>query len=136
MLENPKVNIKIRLAALWASVTFCYLYGDYFQLYTPNKVNSLISGENVLDSPTALLIASMILAIPSVMVAASILLKPKINRFLNILFGVLFTLMMVFIAINSMTAWYGFYVFLALLESLLTTIIVWQAYNWPGKPKH
>ena len=65
MLENPKVNIKIKLASLWASATFCYLYGDYFELYTPNKVNSLISGDNIMDSPTTLLIASVILAIPS-----------------------------------------------------------------------
>ena len=131
MLENRKVNMKIKLAALWASVTFCYLYGDYFELYTPDKVNSLLTGKNILDSPTKLLIATMILAIPSVMVAASIILKPKINRILNILFGALFTLMMVFIGINSMTEWYSFYAFLAFLESIITFLIVWNAWNWP-----
>lgn len=131
MLENPKVNIKIKLAALWASVTFCYLYGDYFELYTPDKVNSLITGDNNLHSPTILLIASMILAIPSVMVAASIFLKPKINRILNILFGTLFTLMMVYIGIISTNEWYLFYVFLAFLESVITALIVWFAYKWP-----
>jgi len=131
MLENQKVNIKIKLAALWASATFCYLYGDYFELYTPDKVNSLITGDNNLDSPAILLIASIILAIPSVMVAASIFLKPKINRILNILFGTLFTLMMVFIGIISTNEWYLFYVFLAFLESILTALIVWYAWKWP-----
>ena len=131
MLENQKVNIKIKLATLWASVTFCYLYGDYFELYTPDKVNSLITGENNLDSPTKLLIASIILAISSVMVAASIILKPKINRILNIIFGTLFTLMMVFIGIISTNEWYLFYVFLAFLESIITALIVWYAWKWP-----
>jgi hypothetical protein len=131
MLENQKVNVKIKLATLWASVTFCYLYGDYFELYTPDKVNSLITGENNLDSPTKLLIASIILAISSVMVAASIILKPKINRILNIIFGTLFTLMMVFIGIISTNEWYLFYVFLAFLESIITALIVWYAWNWP-----
>ncbi len=131
MLENQKVNIKIKLAALWASVTLCYLYGDYFELYTPDKINSLITGENNLDSPAKLLIASIILAISSVMVAASILLKPKINRILNIIFGTLFTLMMVFIGINSMTEWYSFYVFMAFSESIITFLIVWYAWKWP-----
>jgi hypothetical protein len=135
MLENPKVNIKIKLATLWASATFCYLYGDYFELYTPEKVNSLITGENVLDSPTKLLIASIILAIPSIMVGASIILKPKINRILNIFFGSLFTLMMLFIGINSMTEWYSFYVFLAFLESIITFLIVWYAFKWPKQQK-
>ena len=133
MLENQKVNIKIKLAALWASVTFCYLYGDYFQLYTPEKVNNLITGENNLDSPTKLLIASIIMAIPSIMVGASIILKPKINRILNILFGSLFTLMMLFIGVNSMTEWYSFYVFLAFLESIITFLIVYYAWKWPRK---
>lgn len=131
MLENPKVNIKIKLAALWASVTFCYLYGDYFELYTPGKVNSLISGKNVLDSPIKLLIASIILAISSIMVGISIILKPKINRFLNIVFGTLFTLMMLLIGLNSMTEWYSFYAFLAFLESIITALIVWYAWKWP-----
>ena len=131
MLENQKVNIKIKLATLWASVTFCYLYGDYFELYTPDKVNSLITGENNLDSPTKLLIASIILAISSMMVAASIILKPKINRILNIIFGTLFTLMMVFIGIISTNEWYLFYVFLAFLESIITALIVWYAWKWP-----
>ena len=133
MLENPKINIKIKLASLWASVTFCYLYGDYFELYTPGKVDSLITGQNILDSPTKLLVASIILAISSVMVAASVLLKPKINRILNIFFGSFFTLMMLFIGLNSMTEWYSFYVFLAFVESILTFLIVWYAIKWPKK---
>lgn len=131
MLENPKVNIKIKLAALWASVTFCYLYGDYFELYTPGKIDSLITGDNVMDSPTTLLIASIILAIPSVMVALSVFLKPKLNRIINIIFGILFTIMMVYIGIVSTNEWYLFYVFLAFVESIITAIIVWQAWNWP-----
>ncbi len=131
MLENSKINIKIKLAALWASVTLCYLYGDYFELYTPDKVNSLITGENTLDSPIKLLIASVILAISSVMVAASVILKAKINRILNIVFGVLFTLMTVLVGIYSTNEWYLFYVFLAILESIITALIVWYAWKWP-----
>ena len=131
MLENPKVNIKIKLASLWASVTFCYLYGDYFELYTPGKIDSLLTGQNILDSPTKLLIATLILASSSVMVALSVLLQPKINRVLNIVFGMLFTLMMLFIGFTSNTEWSGFYVFLAFLESIITAAIVWYAWKWP-----
>ena len=136
MLENKKVNIKIKLAALWASVTLCYLYGDYFELYTPDKVNSLISGVNNLDSPIKLLIASIVLAISSVMVAASVILKPKINQILNIVFGTLFTIMMVLIGVYSTNEWYLFYVFLAFLESIITALIVWYAWKWPKENKN
>jgi len=133
MLKNPTVNIKIKLSALWTSVLFCYVYGDYFELYVPEKVDSLLTGENILDSPTKLLIASLVLTIPAVMIAISILLSPKINRFLNVFFGTLFTLMMLLIGINSLTPWYSFYLFLAFLESLITMSIVWFAWHWPKK---
>ncbi|WP_149276634.1 DUF6326 family protein [Pareuzebyella sediminis] len=131
MLENPKINIKIKLAALWASVTFCYLYGDYFELYTPGKVDSLLTGDNIMDSPMKLLTASIILAIASVMVAASVLLRPKINRVLNIIFGSFFTLMMLVIGFASLTEWYTFYVFFAFVESIITFLIVRYAWKWP-----
>ena len=133
MLENQKVNIKIKLAALWTAVMFCYVYGDYFQLYTPGKVDNLLNGANILDSPTKLLMASILMAIPSLMIALSVLLKPKISRLLNIIFGILFTLLMLLIAFNSLTAWYSFYVFLAILESIITALIVYYAWNWPKK---
>lgn len=130
-MKDFDINIKIKLAALWTATTFCYLYGDYFELYTPEKVESLLSGESVLNSPTALFSASLIMAIPPLMIVASLFLKPKLNKWLNIIFGSLFTIMMVQIAFESLTPWYRFYVFLAIVEALMTAIIVWSAFKWP-----
>lgn len=130
-MKDFEVNIKIKLAALWTSATFCYLYGDYFELYTPEKVESLISGENVLNSPMILFIASLIMVIPPLMIAISIFLNPKANKWLNIIFGGIFTIMMILIAIGSLTPWYSFYVFLAIIEAILTATIVWSAFKWP-----
>ena len=112
---------------MWTSVLFCYVYGDYFELYVPEKVNDLLTGENILDSPTKLLVASLVLAIPAVMIALSI---PRVNRFLNVFFGILFTLMMLLIGVNSLTPWYSFYAFLAFLESFITASIVLFAWKW------
>ena len=133
MLEDQKINVKFKLLALWTSVMFCYIYGDYFELYVPQKVEGLISGANMLASPTNLFLASVLLAIPALMICLSILLKPAINRWLNIIFGILFTSIMILIAISSISAWYTFYVFLAILESLITLLIVWYAWKWPKK---
>ncbi|MCF8243578.1 MAG: DUF6326 family protein [Saprospiraceae bacterium] len=134
-MKDFDINIKIKLAALWTSATFCYLYGDYFELYTPGKVNSLISGENVLNSPTTLFIASLIMVIPPLMIVISLILKPILNRWLNMIFGSIFTIMMILIAFGSLTPWYSFYVFLAIIESILTTVIIWNAYKWPKENK-
>jgi hypothetical protein len=134
-MKDFEINIKLKLAALWTAATFCYLYGDYFELYTPDKVESLLSGENVLNSPMALFIASLIMVFPPLMIVASLLLKPIPNKRLNIIFGGIFTIMQTLVALGSITPWYSFYVFLAIVEAILTAAIVWNAYNWPRENK-
>lgn len=132
-LENSSVNIKIKLSALWASVTFLYIYGDYFELYVPGKVQGIINGNSMLDSPVKLFLASLLLAIPSLMICLSILLKPLLNKWLNIVFGMFFTAIMLLIAVTSISEWRVFYVFYAIIESILTSLIVWTAFKWPKK---
>ncbi|MFK7784712.1 MAG: DUF6326 family protein [Crocinitomicaceae bacterium] len=130
-LQDFNPNIKIKLAGLWTAATLCYLYGDYFELYTPGKVEGLSAGDHIMETPIMLLIASCIMVIPPLMIAVSLLLRPKINKVLNIIFGSLFTLMMLLIAVGSLVPWYSFYVFLAIVESILTFFIIWKALKWP-----
>ncbi len=130
-LEDLKINVKIKLSALWASVMFCYIYGDYFSFYVPNKIEEFISGETMLDSPQKLVAASILMVVPSVMVFLSLVLKPKVNKWLNIVFGAFYTAIMILIAITSFAPWWTFYVFLALVESCITSLIIWYAWKWP-----
>ena len=129
--EDMKLNIKIKLSALWTSVTLCYLYGDYFELYVPQKTQGLVTGANLLDTPFKLFAASVLLAIPALMVFLSVSLKPAVNRRLNIALGFFFTVIMLLIAVTSRTSWRMFYVFLAIVESCLTSLIIWYAWKWP-----
>ncbi len=130
-LEDFKINVKIKLSALWASVTLSYLYGDYFELYVPKKIEGLANGDNILNSPGKLFFASVLLAIPALMVFLAIILKPSISKWLNIAFGVFFSTVMLLIAGISFTTWRTFYVFLALVESIITILIVLYAWRWP-----
>ena len=130
-LADFKVNVKIKLAVLWSSVTFLYIYGDYFELYVPGKIAGIIDGNSMLDNPVKLFLASLLLAIPALMICLSILLKPIFNRLWNIVFGIFFTAIMLLIAVTSISEWRAFYVFYAIVESLLTFLIVWTAFNWP-----
>lgn len=130
-LEDIRINVKVKLSFLWTAVTLFYLYGDYFELYVPQKVEGLVKGEHLLDSPTKLFLAAVLLAIPASMVLLSILLRPSLGRWLNIIFGIFFTGIMLLIAFTSFSPWRSFYVFYALLESLITSLIVWYAVKWP-----
>ena len=125
-----RINVKIKLSALWTSVMFCYIYGDYFELYVPKKVDGLISGQNVLDNPMKLFAAALVMTIPASMIFLSVMLNLKTNRILQLVFGTIYTAMMLLIAVASLTEWYTFYVYFAIVESIITSIIVWQAWTW------
>ncbi|MCA0238755.1 MAG: DUF6326 family protein [Bacteroidetes bacterium] len=129
-LEDYKVPLRLKLSALWTGVMFLYIYGDYFELYVPGKVEGLLNGQNMLDSPMKLFLATFLLTIPALMIFLSLMLKPQMTRWLNIGVGAFFTLLTLLVGISSMSEWRAFYVFLAFLESVVTAVIVWQAWNW------
>ncbi len=64
------------------------------------------------------------------MICGSVLLPAKPNRLLNLVLGTAYTALMLLVAVMSLSTWRTFYVFLALLESALTVLIVGQAWNW------
>ncbi len=128
--ENFEINTKILISGLWTSVMFLYIYGDYFELYVPNKVEGLLNGKNLLDTPYKLLLATLLLATPSIMIALSLILKPRINRILNISIGLFLCLFTFFVGISSFSEWRIFYVLLAFVESFITLVIVYKAWHW------
>lgn len=129
-LHEETISVKGKLAALWTAVMFCYVYGDYFELYVPQKVQGMVTGESILDSPGKLFAASIVAVLPALMIGCSVFLRAKPNRVLNLVVGTVYTALMLLVGSLSLSTWRIFYVFLALLESALTALIVWQAWRW------
>ncbi len=130
-LEDFKINVKFKLSALWTTVMFCYIYGDYFSFYVPGQIENFMNGKTLLITPLKLLAASILMTIPSLMIFLSLTIQPKINRVLNVIFGTIYTIIMVLIALDSIQPWWTFMVFLAIVEILVTSLIVWIAWKWP-----
>lgn len=129
-LEDITVPVKIKLAGLWASLMFCYIYGDYFGLFQPGNLQDMLQGKMGPLGPTTqgvLLGTSILMAVPSVMVFLSLVLRPAWSRVVNILLGVLYALVM---AVLMPGAWH-FYLFFGVIEIVLSLLIVWHAWKWP-----
>lgn len=129
-LDDVKVHVKLKLSALWASVMFCYVYGDYFLLYQPGKLQDILQGNMAPLGQTTqgvLLFTSVSMAIPAVMIFLSLALKANLSRWLNIIFGVIYTL---FVLLTMPGAW-AFYLLLGSVDVVLTGLIVWYAWTWP-----
>jgi hypothetical protein len=127
--DDIKVHVKLKISALWASLMFCYIYADYFGLYVPGALQDMLAGKIVPLGPVTqmvLLGTSLMLVIPSLMIFLSLVLKPNLNRWLNIVFGAAYT------AITLITMWrWAFYLFYGAIEITLTGLVVWFAWKWP-----
>ena len=129
--KHYTINLKQLLSALWTSVLFLYIYGDYFELYVPEKVAYLLDGKNLLNTPLKLFLATVSLTIPSLMIFLTLIVNPKWNRILNISTGIFLTFFTCIVSLSSFTEWRIFYLMLSILESIITSIIIWKAWNWP-----
>jgi signal transduction histidine kinase len=75
----------------------------------------------------SLLSASILMMIPAVMVFLSLTLKPKVNRWVNLILGVLYT----FVNIGNLIGeTWAFYIFFGIVEIGLTLVIVGYAWKW------
>lgn len=130
-LTDRPVDVKLKLAALWAATMSCYIYCDYFALYIPGKLQSILDGSmGPLGkvSQDVLLGTAVMMAIPSLMIFLSVALPARANRVLNLVVGSLYTALL---ALLAWTAGWNFYKFFAALEAILTATAVRHAWRWP-----
>jgi len=40
--EDVKINVKMKLSALWATLMFLYIYADIYSLYRPGQIEKMI----------------------------------------------------------------------------------------------
>ena len=128
-LEDVKINIKLKLSALWVAMMLLYIYADILSFFRLGQLEEMING---LMGPfpvtqASLLAASILMIIPAVMVFLSLTLKPKVNRGANITFGVLYTVVNIS---NLIGETWAYYISFGIVEIVLTLLIVWYAWKW------
>jgi hypothetical protein len=130
MLEDLRVGVRVRIAALWIAMLFLFAYGDIFGFFEPGQIEEVtagkISGIEITD--TFLLGASVYIAVASVMVFISLVLPPTVNRWTNIVLSILYVVSIVASAIGETSA---YFLFLSVVECALLVLITWYAWTWP-----
>ena len=113
-----------------------YLYADVLALFafvgSPNSAPHL--------PPWALLGSAVLMEIPIAMILASRLLPFRVNRLANIVAGGIVTLVNGFLTSSVLPLTNGdfrdpvfpAYVFFATIETVCTSVIIWQAWTWSG----
>ena len=127
-------DIKERLSLLWTFALLNYLYADVVALFA-------IAGSREPFEPLppwALMGSAVLMEIPIAMILASRLLPFRANRLANIIAGVILTLVNGFLTFVAPLVGMGRppalpeYLFFATIETVATSIIIWQAWTWSG----
>ena len=128
-MEDVKINVKMKLSALWVALMLIYIYADLLSLFKTGVIEKMMEGFMGPFPVTqgSLLSASTLMMIPAVMVFLSLTLKPKVNRWANIILGVLYT----FVNISNLIGeTWAYYIFFGVVEIVFTFLIVGYAWKW------
>lgn len=137
ILEDVKINVKIKLAALWVAVNLLYLYVDVYSFFRPGIIEDAIAGKvwEFQITQVWLLGVIILMTIPSLMVFLSLTLSAKANRWANIIVGIF---EIVFVVSATIGESWVYYIFASIVEVVLLLLIVRYAWKWPkeeGLPK-
>ena len=130
-LEDMKVGRKMKLSALWVALMLLYIYADIFSNFRPGQLGEMMAGRMGPFPVTqgSLLGFSIMMMIPAVMVFLSLALRPRVNRWANIILGVLYTCVNIS---NLVGETWAYYVLFGVVELVFTLLIVWNASKWPS----
>jgi hypothetical protein len=130
ILEDVKINVKLKLSVLWATAMFVYIYVDIFGFYQPGEIENILAGKvwEFEITQTWALGSLLLMTIPSLMVFLSLALPAKMNRWTNIIVAALYIL----IAIgNPIGETWAYIYFGSLVEVVLLLLVVRYAWKWP-----
>jgi uncharacterized protein DUF6326 len=126
---------KERLSLFWIFALLNYLYADVVALF------AIVDSPNLADAPHlppwALLGSAVLMEIPIAMIVACRLLPFRANKLANIIAGGFLTLINGFLTfvpplVGARTPALPEYLFFATIETVCTSVIVWQAWTWAG----
>jgi hypothetical protein len=134
VFDEQKVNVRVKIAAMWASFMFLYIYVDYFHLYMPGALQDMLSGRvfKFDISQTFLTIALVSVSIPALMIFLSVGLPAKISRWANIIIA---TIYIPYTLVNLAGKVWVHMIYGAAVEVLLLLLIARCAWKWPLSQK-
>ena len=121
-------DIRVRLSVLWVFATLNYLYADVIHLFNLVDSNQGAHGSGPHMTQGAWLGWAIILEIPIAMTVLARMLKPRANRWANMVAGAIETAA-VLLTLPLVPTLY--YLFFGAIEVACTSLIVWYAWSWP-----
>lgn len=128
-LEAAKVNVRIKISALWTAMLFVFAYVDIFSLYRPDFRADVAAGEisGFTINQSFLLATTAYIVVPSLMVFFALILRPRSSRMVNLALSIMYALTIIAGAIGE----WSYYLLGSAIEVGLLATIAYYAWNWP-----
>jgi hypothetical protein len=128
--EGVRIGVRLKISALWVAMLFLFAYGDIFGSFVPGHIDEIRGGtiSGIEITQTFLLAASVYVAIASLMIFLTLVLRATVSRWANIVLPILYIVSIVASVIGE--SWVYFW-FLSIAEGVLLLLIIWYAWQWP-----
>ncbi len=128
--ESLRIGVRLKISALWVAMLFLFAYGDIFGSFVPGHIDEIRGGtiSGIEITQTFLLAASVYVTIASLMIFLTLVLRPRVGRWANIVLPILYIVSIIASVIGE--SWVYFW-FLSIAEGVPLLLIVWYAWRWP-----
>jgi len=122
-------NRKNLLSLLWIFLTVNYIYSDVFTLHLAKYLEAFLSGDvgGMKITEEFLLVFAVVMQIPMIMIVLSRLLTFKLNKYSNIVAGIITTSIQAYTVTMGGTLHYMFFSFFEICTGLF---IIYLAVTW------
>jgi hypothetical protein len=130
--EDIKLNTRTILIGLWTALMLLYIYCDIFSFFRPNHINEIIAGfmGPFQINQISLMVSALLMAVPVLMIIANLFIKMVIIKWINIIAGIVYTLVNIGNIIGEKWAYYLIY---GVIEIGITLLIIIKSVKWPKK---
>ena len=130
--RDAPVDVKFVLSALWIAMLFVFAYVDIIGFFRADVLEGALDGKVASTAVTVnqvfLTFTLIYILLPTLMVVLSLLLKPRVNRIVNIVVSLLYMITIIVLAIGE--TW-TYYVLGSVIEVILLVAIARTAWTWP-----
>jgi glucan phosphoethanolaminetransferase (alkaline phosphatase superfamily) len=130
--QDTRIDVKLVLSALWIAMLIVFAYGDIFGLFRADVLRAALDRKMATTGTTVdqvfLVFTTVYILIPTLMVFLSLVLRPRVNRIVNIVVALVYAVSIVASCIGE--GW-AYYLLGSAVEVVLLAAIVRTAWTWP-----
>ena len=124
--------MKLVLSALWIAMLIVFAYVDIFGFFRADILDAALDGKvatmGITVDQVFLAFTTVYILIPTLMVVLSLVLRPRVNRIVNIVVALVYAVSIIASCIGE--AWV-YYLLGSAVEVALLAAIVYHAWTWP-----